>query len=294
MLKIKIFLITVLGVAMMGLLTGCSFGMRTSYVYANGDQYVAGDREISEKIDTLDIDYVSGDVMLETSSSDKIVIRETSLKELDDKRKVHTWVEGSVLHVRYCASARKLDLNRLGKKLTIELPSDMELGDIDLKVASGDVKANCGAGNINVHSASGNISFVQKGNSSDIELSTASGDVDFKAENADKITVSAASGNIDIYALDAKEVESATSSGETNVSFARVPKTSNISGTSGDITIYLPENPDVTASFKATTGDITYKQAFTKSEGIYVCGNGSNEMNAHTVSGDISIEVISD
>lgn len=49
---------------MMGCLSGCSFWQVTNYVYQNGEKYTAGDRSIMEKIETIDIDYLDGDVPL--------------------------------------------------------------------------------------------------------------------------------------------------------------------------------------------------------------------------------------
>ena len=52
-------------------LTGCSGGIFTFFVYNydNADKYTAGDREITDKITTINIDYVSGDVKFRGTDS---------------------------------------------------------------------------------------------------------------------------------------------------------------------------------------------------------------------------------
>ena len=66
MKKVKgIVCVAALAVAV-GCLNGCSFsiGMKSSYKYSDSDKYAVGDVEITDKIDKLDIDYLSGDVKI--------------------------------------------------------------------------------------------------------------------------------------------------------------------------------------------------------------------------------------
>ena len=57
-------------------LSGCSFGIFNTfnYTYENADKYTAGDREIDDKITSINIDYISGDVKVKGSDTDTVSI----------------------------------------------------------------------------------------------------------------------------------------------------------------------------------------------------------------------------
>ncbi len=294
MIKLKSILLVVTGVATMGILSGCGFGWTTSYIYENGEQYVAGDREISDKIEAIDIDYLSGDVTLTESASDKTTITETSAKELTNLQKVHTWVEGTTLHVKYCASAKRLDLNFLDKNLNIALPAGTNLNDLNVSVSSGDIEASCISKNINLNCSSGDVNLHQIGTSDAINAHTSSGDVALSVENANKVDVSVSSGKIDINAGSIRQLNSKTSSGNSVYTLARVPQDSKLRASSGDITINLPKDADLSADLDTSSGDVSYELAFAKNGDNYVCGSGANQMSAHTSSGDVNVKTIYD
>ncbi len=292
MLKIRSIILSVATVAVTGLLGGCGFGWTTTYIYDNGDKYVSGDREISDKIETIEIDYLSGDVTLTESDSGIVTIKETSAKELDDLRKVHTWVDGTTLYVKYCASAKKLDINMLDKKLTIGVPKDINLSDLKMDIASGDADVTCSADNIWIHASSGDVKLDQKGNSKFVDMHTSSGHVDLNVESVDKVNVSVSSGKIYVNAGNVKDIESKTSSGSSNYTFAKVPKTSVIKAASGDITVNLPKDADLSADLGTASGDVSYDLAFAKNGDNYVCGSGANQMSVHTSSGDVNVKAL--
>jgi hypothetical protein len=293
-------------------MSGCSLVMKTNYVYKDGDKYTAGNREITDKIDTIDIDYMSGQIDLVGSADEKVNITETSEKQLDDKRKVHTWVEGSTLHVRYCASAKKLDLNKLNKKLEITVPKSIKYSNVQIKASSadmnvggfssenvrihassGDVTASVEAENIKIDVSSGDVNLNQTGNSSDIILSASSGDIKADMDTVDKLDVSASSGKLKLNARKIKELNTITSSGSNEFRFSEVPEKSDITASSGDVTMYLPEELDLTADISVSSGKLFYEQKFSKDGKTYVCGNGSNKMKINTSSGDIDIKALS-
>ena len=293
-------------------MSGCSFALKTNYVYKDGDKYIAGDREIAEKIDTIDVDYMSGEIILAGSVDEKVSIKETSEKQLDDKRKVHTWVEGSTLHVRYCASSKGLDLSKLNKKLEITVPKEVKYSNVKIKASSadmnvggltsenvkinassGDVIADVEADNISIDVSSGNVNLKQTGNSSDIILGTSSGDIEADMDTVDSLNASASSGKLILNAKKIKELSTVTSSGKNEFRLSEAPEESDISASSGDVTIYLPEELNLTADISVSSGKLFYEQKFSKDGKTYVCGNGSNKMKINTSSGDIDIKALS-
>jgi len=294
-------------------LSGCNFGLQTNYIYKDGEKYTAGDRQITEKIETIDIDYLSGDVTLTGTDSDVVTVKETSAKDLDEKRKVHTWVDGTTLYVRYCASAKGLDLNNLNKKLEIQIPSDCQLENLKVDVSSGDftgkgfeangvnvyassgdVEVSCGAKDIEIKTSSGDITLTQHGESDSIKVHASSGHVTAKVEDAKKVDSYVSSGKLLIQGHFIKELESKVSSGEGEYRFAVTPEKSNINHSSGKVTIFLPGNADLTGEFKSSSGKVLYDLAFSKSDHKYVCGSGANDMNVYVSSGNIEIKEINE
>ena len=298
-------------VALIGCLSGCNFGWKTSYIYQNGDKYVAGDREITEKIETIDLDYLSGDVTLTGTDASTVTIRETSETQLDDQRKVHTWVDGTTLYVRYCASAKGLDVNFLKKNLEIQLPADVKLSDVKVKVSSGDLTyKDLEAENVNVHASSGDVevsgaakkmdlqvssgdlTLNQRGDSEEIKLKTSSGEIFVNAENAGVLDVHSSSGKVKVEAKSVKDFRSKISSGAGEYKFASEPETIDVSHSSGSATFYLPKESNLTGEFKASSGKLSYDLAFSKNGDNYVCGNGANLMKVHVSSGNINVKGI--
>ena len=229
---IKRILYTVVFVAAFICLSGCSFIVGSNYLYQNGDKYTAGDRQIKDKIENISIDYMFGNVKLIGADTDMISVKETTSVRLDDKRKVHTWVDGTTLYVKYCASAKNIDLNNLNKELTVTIPEDMILSDLYVDVSSADVScenfksdsvnvnsssgsinAECEARMIKLSASSGDVYLTQKGSSEEISIETSSGSIDVDMQDATNLSTRASSGDIRIKAGEVKEFKSETSSG---------------------------------------------------------------------------------
>lgn len=309
MKKIKYILILAVIAAAFGCLTGCDWNMPVNYEYKNADKYTAGDREISDRIEMIYIDYMSGDVKLTGADTQNVSIKETSSVSLDEKRQVHTWVDGTTLYVKYCASARGLDLNKLNKKLEITVPKDVKLNgltvdvsstdvncsdirmdDLNIDSSSGDITVACEAKRITIDVSSGHIDLTQNGECDSIRLDTSSGKINAKLADVDKFETHASSSRIAVSANRINTLKSRTSSGNCEFRLAEAPQKTDISASSGDVMLYLPENANLTADLSVSSGDIAYELPFSKSGKRYVCGNGSGEMKIETSSGDIILK----
>jgi DUF4097 and DUF4098 domain-containing protein YvlB len=178
----KIFrtmLTAALTVMMLICLSGCS--VKLNYNYDNADKYIPGDREITEKIENIDIDYMAGNVTVKGDKTTAVTVMETSKTEIDDKLKVHTWVDGSTLHVKYCAAGKGLSIKDLKKTLEITVPADVKLSDLSIDASAGDVDVTAESiGKLAIDISSGNMKL-----------------------SADKVPekseIDAAAGNVEIY-----------------------------------------------------------------------------------------------
>ena len=294
--------------ALMGvILTGCFSTL--NYTYKNADKYTAGDRKISEKIDTIDINYLSGNVNFSSDSSDGITVTETANKEISEDMKVHTWVNEGTLYVRYCASSKGLDFNNIDKNLDIAVPENVELDNlkvdissgsftgkgfyarsVDASASSGKIDVDCESKKIELSVSSGSIDVKQHGESDSISMETSSGKLKAEVEKVNKVSMDLTSGNATFKGMDVKNFEYGVTSGDGNLTFYKVPESSKINGTSADIKIYIPENSDLTVALDQTSGDFDYEIPFEKKNDKYILGSGTNKMVLDTTSGDIKIK----
>ncbi|MCR4605727.1 MAG: DUF4097 domain-containing protein [Eubacterium sp.] len=293
-------------ILLLGCLTGC---MNTfDYTYSNAEKYTAGDRTISEKIDTIDTDYVSGDIQMTAATGSEISMTETANKELDDAHKVHTWVDGTTLYIRYCESSTIMNFSDIEKHLDIKVPSgttfktiktdissgsftcrDLKTDALDVDASSGSIDVECTSADINMDVSSGSINLKQHGKSNSIALEESSGNINASIEDATSVSLGASSGDTVFSARNVEDIKYEASSGAGNFTFDTAPKTSDFDASSGDISIFIPENSSLTATIDTASGDFNYDLPFEKNEETYKIGAGTGKMSIDTSSGDVKI-----
>ena len=314
-------------------LTGCSGGIFTFFVYNydNADKYTAGDREITDKITTINIDYISGDVKFKGTDSDKVTIKENSNTSLSEEHKVHTWVDGSTLYVRFCASTNKISFFKIEKNLEITVPESQALENLTVKVSSGnmdfsgfktdkliarsssgDVGMSCTASEADIKASSGSIDFTQEGDGKSVDISSSSGkvrvsqkgsldyvkihsssgSVDALLGKVSSVDVHVSSGNISIDADEITNLKTSASSGHNEFRFGKAPASSDIHSSSGYVKIFIPADSDLTIHPHISSGELNYELPLTKNGKDYVNGNGSNEMTIRVSSGNVDINKV--
>ena len=294
---------------MLGSLGSC-MSVRIGNTYENAEKYTAGDREFSEKVSSIMIDWSSGSVNVEYQDSDKVSVTETCNKELKGSEQVHTWLDGETLRVQFCESGYIFKADSVEKKLDIKIPKDSALTVLDLDgascsytfdsisadcidvdVSSGDGKImSCTARTFDVDSSSGNLELTQKGSSDSIETDSSSGNVVITAETAGSVDCGSSSGKISITASEAKNIKASASSGSVTASLSAMPESIKISTSSGSVDLTLPENADFSADIDTATGGIDTGIPMKKKGDTYISGSGSNEIEIDTSSGDITLQ----
>ncbi len=305
----KMMIIAVLTVIAAACLCGCSVGFinGSSVKYDNADKYTAGDREITDKIDRLDIDWVSGKVTVSADSGSSVRVTETTEADLDDKLKVHTWAEGSTLHVRFCKSGERYELEEV-KSLEITVPEDTVFKSIDVDTSSADVFCDgITAENAVMDASSGNMMY--NGDADSFKADTSSGGIGFSGSaekistnsssgnvsitqtgSADSISVDTSSGDMDIDCEYTKKLQADSSSGGKVIRLAQMPEETTLDSSSGDVELYLPEDAGFTAEISTSSGDVEYELPLEKSgEDTYVCANGEAGLSISTSSGNVKI-----
>lgn len=298
--------LTVLALGAVLVLGGCSAG---SITYANSDKYSAGDAEFSEKIENIEIDWASGSVSVVTHAGDTVILSEETESSLPEDLRVHWWLDGATLRVRFTASGA--DLKRLAteyKALTLTVPERLSFGDVTVRAASADVDAGdisaetlsvstasgrinvrCEANSTKLKSASGSILLVQTGEAGEISLNSASGSIDASVEHAHEAALESTSGSISLSAGAVGSLTAKGASGAVYCDLGAVPDTCKLSSASGSVTLLLPESAGFTATVKTGSGGFESDFALKTQGGTYISGDGSADVSIKTASGGVAI-----
>ena len=230
-------------------LAGC--GTDVSYTYDDNDKYMAGDREITDKIEKIDIDYLVGDVDIKAVPTETVSVKETAKGELEPEQKVHTWVDGSTLYVKFCGSGEDLSFKELQKHLTLKIPETAALAGLKADIAAGDL--------------------------------------DVGLKNCSEIDLDAAAGNIRLTAEKVREFDADAAAGDCEFLFGKAPREAAIDAAAGDVSVQLPKNSNLTLKADIAAGDFRYDLPLKKAGEKYVCGTGKNKMKIDCAAGDVLI-----
>ena len=308
-----VILTGILGISACFGLSACSLRVNT---LADKDKYTAGNAEITDKVEAIDIEWASGDVVFVQGSGNTVIIEETYQGSLPEDKQMHWCMDGTTLRVRFDISLSILSLGSLtGKKLTVTLPADLVLNNADIDVASADVEAGAlRCRNFDFDAASGNVNVTFPDSIDSAEFDTASGDVTVAfGSDVGKLDTDAASGKLTANiagSLGSFDCDSAsgeviinasgkvgsgkvsTSSGKVSISCEGLDGL-DVSTASGSVTLRLPENVDMTLDIDTASGDFESDIPFSiKGDGKYVIGSGTANVNIDTASGDIIINKI--
>lgn len=278
------------------ILTGCG----GAYVIRSGDsassypdagRYSAGDRTFTSPVECIDIDWASGSVRVAAHDEKTVVITETS-GDLADNLKVHSWLEGTTLHIRFCAagSPGTFFSNLSGKKnLTVMIPENTVLSSFLLSSASATVDlSGFSADTVDVSSASGDVSACI-GSAEALTFDSASGAVDLQVQTAGTVNIDTSSGDISLSVGQASSVRLDTASGEAVLRTEAMPGKCTVGTASGNVCLFLPEDASFTADIDTASGDLDFSLPLKYHNGVYTAGSGDASLSIDTASGDIRI-----
>ena len=194
--------------ALAGSLSGCGrglfgldLGFGNSFVYDHAGKYTAGDGEIDGTVKKLDIDWLSGSVSVVTGNCDSVLIQEVTGGKIDKDMRVHWWLDGTTLRVKFCASGLKPRIYHGKKDLTVTVPETLSLSAISVDSASAEVSVlGASMDELSVDTASGAIRVDTDCGLESLRTDSASGEQDIKVRSAVSAELDAASGKISLTA----------------------------------------------------------------------------------------------
>ena len=288
------------------LFSGCS---SLNFLYKDAEKYSHGNTELTEKVENLDLSWVSGSVKILYHDRNTVKLCETSSSALSEDTSVHWFLDGTTLRIRFLKSGTYRFL-RLAKDLTLTLPKDFAAKNVEISLASadfetealrsekieissasGDVSLTSAAtGKLEISSASGKINLIQKENCPKIKLNTASGSIRADVLQAGDLSVNTASGKVEIRGTSFGDVSVDSASGDVQISVIETLSECNIDTASGEVTLFLPEKMGFTAEIETGSGRFESALALRRKGKTYIAGDGEAKIEIDTASGDIFVK----
>ena len=100
--------ILVLAVAMMLLISGCNNNLvNQTYIY-DDTNYITGNKAYNTDINEVNIDWILGNVFIQKSENEQLIVREDVSINLDDGYKMHHLLTDSSLDIKFTKSFENL------------------------------------------------------------------------------------------------------------------------------------------------------------------------------------------
>ena len=277
-----------------------------SYSYTDASRYTAGGTVITNPVDSLEIDWIDGSVTVAYHKENTVEISETAKRTLSDAEKLHWWLDGTTLRIKYARSETMITGNPQ-KALTVTLPESantplqsVEIASVSgsvhcvplyaesvkLSAVSGSINAECAADELKVSSISGKITLTASAN--DISLSTTSGSMEAEIGHAETLDISGTSGKIRLNATEIKKAEIHSVSGAVEAAFQKTEML-KIGTVSGAVRLSLPKDMGFTADFSTVSGSLNNAISAQRTGNRCVQGDGSALIDVSTVSGGLTL-----
>ena len=257
--KILLTLLTLLTLP----LTSCGASMGR---YADADKYLVGNQTYTETVNSIEIDWISGEVTLVESETIEGVKLEEEANTTVEKALVHSYLNNGVLKIKYMASGYVSSQTNLKKSLTVTYKPSLDKMDVD--ITSGSLKAKA-------------IS------ASEFNLDMTSGNANIGRVIANKVDIDSTSGDVLINDLSAQTFKSDTTSGSVSVGFTYIEK-ADLEITSGNINMALPTDGG-TVKVSKTSGSVVTERECSVNNNTYKFGTGVADIKVSMTSGKLTI-----
>ena len=298
-------------------------GRLASSLFANGDSVntntkdykdmknpYSADGQYSVKMKSLkelEIDWISGSVLVELTDEDVIRIQEKADSTIKEADALRYGVSGDTLRIQAC---KKNHLNKLPVKvLIVSLPrslaasmskleidtvsaavtaGELQLEELDIDTVSGQVDLSAmTAEEASMDSVSGPVSLLGCAFGS-LRVDTVSGKVKVVGTTVKKVRSSTVSGPIEFTVDDCKNVRVNTMSGPIVLDLARTPKELKVDTTSGEVRLTLPKDASCTIDLDAMSGKLYMNDEAVASKQITL-GEGDASFDIDSMSGSVYV-----
>ena len=258
--------------------------------YANADKYTAGAFTYEEgAVTRIELDWAAGGVTLRHGTG-TLSVSESGGETLSTSERLHWWLDGTTLRIKYCESGFSHVIRAKDKQLTLELPLENRV-DLKIDIASGGIDADAlYASSLDVNTASGGMQIGTL-DAKEVNIDSASGGVRIGTVTVDsRFTVDTASGGLSAERLNAKTVKIDSASGGVSLGLDTAD-TVDIDVASGHVTLKLWDTErGATVRLNKLSGSFDCKIPMTAEGKAYRIGNGEMQISIDTASGGVTIE----
>lgn len=277
------------------LLSGCGLHIRPSLGlsginYEHPEKYTVGGAAFTDKVEKVEIHWLSGSVTVTGHRGNEIRFSETANRNLTNDLSMHYWLDGSTLRIQFCRSG-KWNLNGLEKELTLQLPErlleSLEVDTVSARVNLEDLKME----NLELDTVSGAVRLRDCQVSDRARVDTTSGSVKAALTGAlREWKADTVSGSVELIVPEVKVFDVNTTSGSVSLTAESAPKDLDVDSVSGSVTLCLPADGDFTLDFDTVSGSFSSDLAFKTEGSRRIFGRGTGDYSIDTTSGSVNIE----
>lgn len=289
----KLLLISAIILISLLTLVSCNTISSVYQSWANCESYsIGGGSFAGDTIDSISVDWVSGDIQIAIADVAEITIYEDCNKVLEEYQQMRHYVNNGNLDIKFIAPNTSLLNWNLNKNLVVQIPQTLvkTFDSLNIDSVSSTVTIDSiNADNANIDSVSGKVS-INIGVYKYIDLNTTSGGADFTDLTMDGLNIDSVSGSINITDCAVSDIDIDSTSGNIVSQTTSMPANIDIDAVSGNIRIILPENAGFTLDYDSVSGSLSNAFATTISgDDRYIYGDGTNKISINNTSGDLAI-----
>ncbi|MDO5401120.1 MAG: DUF4097 family beta strand repeat-containing protein [Eubacteriales bacterium] len=220
------------------------------------------------EVSALDIDWAAGDICIQKDDTDLIRIAEDSAGGAEP---MSVTLKSGDLHIEYAQRRNRWFGfgSMTDKNLTITVPRDFDLSELDLDVASCNVTvSDMTIGELDFDGADGDL-ILEGCTIGELDFDGASGDVVF-------------TGSLDVLDMDG-------ASTDFEGIFTNCPAVLTMDGMSGKLDVTLPRDSGFTAKVDGMSCNFESDLPVKTQNGAYVCGDGRCKITAEGMSMDVTV-----
>ncbi len=288
---ILIALLSVLMVFHHGLNFSFSLGIFGAEYYEDADKYSAGNAKYDSVINSIEIDWAVGKIIVTVYDGDEISVEE-SYSGSDQDDRMRTRISGDTLMIKFAKSGVKYINDPPKKTLTVRIPESMADRGIDLNISaaaadtdvSGSESGRLVLGEVEIEAASGKVN-VTRAEAREVNIETVSGNIEISECELGGVDLEAVSGKL-VLDGEVSRLDMNVISGSAKITtYKALPERIDVESVSGSVTLSLP---DIESGFeidaKTVSGSINSNRGKRY-------GDGKARFDLESVSGSITVTV---
>ncbi|HGM3773450.1 TPA: DUF4097 domain-containing protein [Clostridioides difficile] len=258
----------------------------------NYDNYIVAKNEsFSDKINDINVDWISGEVRIKRSDSNKIKLIQKIPSNFSKKKLAKIMVDGDSLSIYdnsadiYSTYIRSNTVEANTVSGAIGLSGN--INKINLDTTSGHIDvAKLNSKNATLKSTSGEIQL--SGKIDVLNLETTNGDINLKDIYNKNLTCSSVSGKMNLSGV-FSDIKAESTSSNIKITSSKMLSSLYCETTSANVDLSIPDNPGFTLNFDKVSGVLDSDFELNRHSDLYTYKNGITDLYLSTTNGNLTI-----